>query len=101
MRAKVVIAILVLLSSFVSPVQCLAGDEKVDSNDLAELKNLVLDMARQMQEMKQTHKVEIDALKAEVKELRESQATTGTAVAEEDEAAEGGRHGGEAGHDQP
>ena len=87
MRAKVLIAVLVLLSSFVSPVQCLAEDEKVDSNDLAELKNMVFDMARQMQEMKEEHKSEIDSLKAEIKTLRESQGAVGAAPAEEDEAA--------------
>ena len=85
MNSKAAIHTLVILVAFAA---CpLATADEADGNDLTELKNLVLDLKKQMLEMQKTHKAEIDALKNEIQELRDSKDTVEEPPAEEEEAA--------------
>ncbi len=69
-------------------VACLAGDPNSTERDskLAELTSLVLKMQQQMLEMQRQHKEQIDALKAEIAELRKGTSASGQ-PAQQDEAA--------------
>lgn len=76
-----------LVCTIVSSVVCFGNGETNKSKDdeLDGLKSIVLKLQQQMTEMQQTHRQEIDFLKAEVAELRKGQPTPEQQA--EDEAA--------------
>ena len=72
MLRKNVITTGLLVCTMVFSAACLGSiqDSNETDNELAELKALVLQMRQQMSDIQETHKREIDALKAEIAELR-------------------------------
>ncbi len=87
MQTRSIVLVCLVLTIAGGSRRCLAEQDNTEKIDVAELKQLVLNLSQQMQEMQQTHKAEIEALKVEIADLRKSKAGQTEAPSEEDEAA--------------
>jgi len=87
MQVRTMICMVILLATIGFPIMSLARDKETDSSDLAELKEQILELQRQMNEMKKLHDLEIGALKKEVEKLRQPAPVSQEAKAEDEAAA--------------
>ena len=69
MQVKKIFCLLFLLAAIGSTSMALAGNNETENPELAELKKQILELRRQMNEMKLKHETEINALKEEIGKL--------------------------------
>ena len=69
MQVKKIFCLLFLLAAIGSSRMALAGNNETENPELAELKQQILEMKRQMNEMKLKHETEINALKEKIDKL--------------------------------
>jgi len=84
MQVKKIFCLLFLLAATGSSGMALAGNNEIENPELAELKKQILEMKRQMNEIKLKHETEINALKEEIGKLRQPVPVTEEAKAEDE-----------------
>jgi len=84
MQVKKIFCLLFLLAAVGSSSMALAGNNETENPELAELKKQILEMRRQMNEMKLKHETEINALKEEVGKLSQAVPVVEEAKAEDE-----------------
>ena len=70
LQVKKIFCLLLLMAVIGSSSIAFAGNKETENAELEELKQLILELKQQMNEMKRKHESEINALKEEISRLR-------------------------------
>lgn len=84
MQVKMIICVVCFLTTVGLPSVCIAQNDQTENTALVEIQQQMLELKRQMDDMKREHEMEVGALKAEIEKLKQPAPVAAEAEAEDE-----------------